>query len=180
MKIDTHDLKNQIRRDPLYRKFKEVVQLNSVRINVESLTTEVKEVSELRSKTSVKYYSSHSKQLQAVTQQNLDAQAYRSRLAEICLQSKRVISQVDRACDKIRDHINLKFAEEIKTFGRTKEERSLISNIMLRFATDYTDELEALIEMAEIVIADIDKQHYSLKLTKETVELLIHRETILS
>ena len=46
MKTDTDALKTQIKRDPTYKKFKEIVELNAVRINVESLTNEVKEVSE--------------------------------------------------------------------------------------------------------------------------------------
>jgi carboxyl-terminal processing protease len=43
-----------------------------------------------------------------------------------------------------------------------------------------SDDFGTLIEMAELIIADIDKQHYSLKLTKESVELLVNRESILS
>lgn len=180
MKIDTTDLKFQVRKDPLFRRFKEVVDLNSQRINVESLINEVKEVSEMRTRTAVKYNQTPSELIKALVQENLTAQAYRSRLAEICLQATRVIAQIDRACDKIRDHINLKYLEEIKSLGRTKDERALISNTVLRFATNYTDELGTLIEMAELIIADIDKQHYSLKLTKESVELLVNRESILS
>lgn len=180
MKTDTDALKTQIKRDPIYKKFKEIVELNAVRINVESLTNEVKEVSEIRSRTSVKYNETPSQLIRAVLQENLLAQSYRSRLSEICLQATRVISQVSRACDKIRDHINLKFADEIKVFGRTKDDRAIIANTMLRFALNYTGELETLVLMAESIISDIDKQHYSLKLTKESLELLINRENILS
>lgn len=180
MKTDANSLIREIKRDPKFKEFRDVITLNSKRLGVEALTTEIKEISELRSKTSVKYNGSTLETLNAVLKENLEAQAYRSRLSEICLQSKRIITQVNRACDNMTNRISINYSEEIKAFGRTKEDRSMISKNVLQFAYDYISELEGLIDIAQLIISDIDKQHYSLKLTKESIELLIHRESILS
>jgi hypothetical protein len=50
---------------------------------------------------------------------------------------------------------------------------------LLRKAYDYISNLESVVEMAEVVIADIDKQHYSLKLTLDALNLHVSREHIL-
>jgi hypothetical protein len=49
----------------------------------------------------------------------------------------------------------------------------------LRSAYDFISSLESVVEMAEIVIADIDKQHYSLKLTLDALNLHVNKEHIL-
>lgn len=174
------NLQDKIREDEQYIKFMRVITMNAKRINVETLIDEVKEITEMRTRTSVAYDKSPRKMLTAIVQENLKAQSYRSRLSEISLQSTRVVAQINNASAKMRDYINLTFNEEIKKLGRSKDDRAVISNVMLSKSIKYVDSLEALIEMAGIVISDIDKQHYSLKLAKETVELLIQRESILS
>ena len=162
------------------KKFKEVIELNSARIGIESTSTEIKEIAELRTKTSVRFKQSTLETIRGVLTENLEAQAYRTRLSEICLACKRVIAHVNKACKNMKTRIHLNYSEEIKTFGRSKEDRELISNTALRFAYDFVYDLESLIEMAQLIISDIDKQHFSLKLTKEALELCVHRESILT
>lgn len=172
------ELKDRIQSDEKYAKFITTIRTNKQRINVNVLMDEIRDISEIRAKSSLAF-APKEKLLQALLEENLKAQAYRSRLAEICVQSNRIISKLEIAVSKMKDHINVNYYEEIKSLGRTKEERNYVIVSLLGEATQYIDSLKDMIKMAEIVIMDIDKQHYSLKLTLDALNLHVSKEHIL-
>jgi hypothetical protein len=152
--------------------------MNMERININTLMDEIRDVAELRTKTSLAFCAKQ-ELLKKLMEENLKAQAYRSRLSEICVQSSRITVKLGMACEKLSDYVNVTYADEIRSLGRTKEERSVVVNSLLRSAYDFISSLESVVEMAEIVIADIDKQHYSLKLTLDALNLHVNKEHIL-
>lgn len=172
------ELRSKIKKDEQYKKFASIIKMNIERINVTALMDEIRDIAELRTKTSLAFCAKN-ELLKNLMEENLKAQAYRSRLSEICVQSSRITAKINIACEKLRDYINVTYSEEIKVIGRTKEERNVVVNSLLHQAAEFTSGLESAVEMAEIVIADIDKQHYSLKLTLDALNLHVNKEHIL-
>ena len=125
------------------------------------------------------YTSQKSDLLKSILEENLKAQAYRSRLSEICIQCTRITAKIKIASEKLKDYIQVTYSESIKESGRTKEERSIVVNSLLHEANAYINRISSVVEMAEILIADIDKQHYSLKLTLDALSLHVNKEHIL-
>ena len=176
--MSMRELRTKIKRDEQYKKFSAVINMNMERININALMDEIRDTAELRTKTSLAFCAKN-ELLKKLMEENLKAQAYRSRLSEICVQSSRITAKLSMACEKLSDYVNVTYADEIRSLGRTKEERSVVVNSILRSAYDFISSLESVVDMAEIVIADIDKQHYSLKLTLDALNLHVNKEHIL-
>lgn len=171
-------LRAKIKKDEQYKKFADTIRMNVERINTSNLMDEIRDIAEIRTKTSL-VFTAKTELLKKLMEENLKAQGYRSRLSEICVQASRISAKIDVACEKLRDYINVTYSEEIKNIGRTKEERNMVANSLLQQAYEFTSGMESAVEMAEIVIADIDKQHYSLKLTLDALNLHVNKEHIL-
>lgn len=171
-------LRSKIRKDVKYKKFEQIIEMNVERLNVNNLLDEIGDIAEIRTKTALVFNQS-SDSIKQIIDQNLKAQAYRSRLSEICVQCNRISSLVNLACEKIKDYINVTYSKEISSIGRTKEERGTVISSLMHTALEFISGLNSVIEMAEIIIADIDKQHYSLKLTIDALNLHVNKEHIL-
>lgn len=171
-------IRMQVKKDEQYKKFIAVVNMNIELVNTSNLMDEVRDIAEIRTKSSIKFSAKESL-LKNLMEENLKAQAYRSRLAEICVQSGRITGKLRIACDKLKDYINVTYSEEIQSFGRTKDERGVLVASLLSSAFEFISNLDSVVLLASIVITDIDKQHYSLKLTLDALNLHVNKENIL-
>lgn len=172
------DLKNQIALDKKFKRYKEIVEMNYERINPTNLVDEIRDVAEIRTKTTLSK-APRTDLLKHLIDENLRAQAYRSRLSEICVQCARVSAQLTNANDKIKDWISIKYGEELKQCGRTKDERMVVINALLRPSLELVKSLELVTSMALVIIQDIDKQHYSLKLTVDSLNIHVTKEHLI-
>lgn len=172
-----HELREQIKRDKKYKKFMTIIEMNQERINPTHLIDEIRDIAEIRTKTSLK--SGNPDLVKALIHENLKAQAYRSRLSEICVTSARISSQLHKACEQLKDWIAVQYSDELKSCGRTKDERMVVVQSLLRPATEIVKSLELVVSMASTIMTDIDKQHYSLKLTLDGLNLHVNKEHLL-
>ena len=171
------ELRRKIKLDEKYIRFSSLVQLNKTRINIASVMDEIRDIAEIRTKSSLKY-TMDSGLLAALMKENLNAQAYRSRLSEVCVTCSRISAKLESACEKVSSYLNVRFNDEIKLLGRTQAERGAVIQLLLQDAYEFIGGMSAIVEMSEIIIADIDKQHYSLKLTLDAMNLHVNKEHI--
>jgi hypothetical protein len=171
------ELRRKIKQDEKYIRFNSVIEMNKTRINVSSIMDEIRDIAEIRTKSSLKYNMDGS-MLASLMKENLNAQSYRSRLSEVCVTCSRITAKIDTACEKLSSYLNVRFNVEIQGLGRTKDERGAVVKLLLQDAYEFMNGMAAIVEMAETVIADIDKQHYSLKLTLDAMNLHVNKEHI--
>lgn len=177
--MNIKEIQSQIKKDKHFKKFSSIINTHIEHTNPMNLIDEIRDISEIRTKTSVLYTSQKSDLLKSILEENLKAQAYRSRLAEICIQCTRIVAKIKSASEKLKDYIHVNYNESIQECGRTKEERAMVVNSLLYEANAYINRISSVVEMAEILISDIDKQHYSLKLSIDALNLHVNKEQIL-
>jgi len=72
----------------------------------------------------------------------------------------------------------MEYREYLKQF-RTKEERTLVMEIALKTFIKYVGKLYEVKEVVILVIQDIDKAHYSLKLSVDAIKNSMDKEKFL-
>ncbi len=106
---------------------------------------------------------------------NTNDQSIRGRLTEIVMQCVKASSSLSDAVDAMRYHLLISYGDELKSI-RTKEERVQIVNMALITFTKYTQKIDVLKEMAQMVVVDIDKGAWALRSSIEALKLHTNRE----
>jgi anaerobic ribonucleoside-triphosphate reductase len=138
------------------------------------LQEEVEQIHEMRRVRNLKLKTSNF--VDDIIQANVQDQSNRSRLVEIMMKSRTSQRKLEQALDPLVEHILIEYAAQLKTV-RTKEERKQYINTALAKFYKHIYKAEALYEQAELVVLDIDKAGYSLKLTVEALKISSQKET---
>lgn len=145
-----------IRKDEVYVRFKRILA-NASQLDLDKLYEEIKTLHSGRTMRGLKSSVSPKKIIGATLQD----QSYRSRLVEINLLMTREYAALKAAYDATKDHLNSKFGKDIgvrSIADRDAYWRSKLSKAVMRI-----DKLANMIELAEMVIEDIDKAGYAAK-----------------
>lgn len=97
--------------------------------------------------------------------------AYRSRVAEILFKATRTKHLITSRINNLRDILNLQYKDLLYSVYRTQADRNMFLDQNMREFSTYSDSLTKLIESARIVVDDIDKAAWSLKLILEAVSV---------
>lgn len=108
--------------------------------------------------------------IEKIVDASIRDQSYRSRLTEISVQCYRSASSLQDALDAMRSHILFTFSSQMKVI-RTKDERLQVIDLAMAPLLKHVRQCDRLKTTAEMVIGDIDKAAWSLKLLVSSYEL---------
>lgn len=150
----------------LKKAFDELPQFN---LPLEELLTEIESLNRLRLVRSLS--SSSPDFVDKVIRASLNDQSVRSRLTEILSECLKASRALESAIDIFTDYALAHYEESLKSI-RTKQERQTAVRSSLSDFRRYLDKVEHVRDAARLLIEDIDKSSWTLKLTIEALKLI--------
>lgn len=168
-------LRITMKKDKRYKRMRESFdRLPMFQLPIESL---IKEVETLHKMREIRRLNTEDTGfVDSLIKANTSDQAIRGRLTEVIMACVRGASQLEKATRALRNHLLFTFTSELRSY-RTKEERQQVVEMVLVPFRDYIDQISVLKEITELVVTDIDKGAWSLKLTTSALELHGRRES---
>lgn len=157
-----------LKKDSRYKRLKET--FNSIpifRMPVDQYIKEVESIHKLREIRRLN--TSDPSFIDKVIKANVSDQGHRSRLTEIQMGCIKYISTLQNAIDSLRQHLLLTYSTELRSL-KTKEERLGVVNIALRTFIRAIENVMQLKELSQLVVFDIDKASWSLRLTVDAIK----------
>lgn len=169
MKRDLKPIRDRLRNDSRCKRLLSIFQDSSIyKIPFDNLHTEVMEIHKTRS---IRYLNRNDGRfIEKIVDASLRDQANRSRLSEIAMQCYRAQSSIEEALEPLQEYLIMTYGPEI-SFVRTKEERKQLVEMALRPFYKFVSQCSTLRNLIEIVVMDIDKAAWSLKLLISAYEL---------
>lgn len=137
------------------------------------LTDEVRTMHETRRVRNLKTKTSNF--VDDIIKANLQDVSFRSRLVEIMMTARSSQRKLEQALDPMVEYVMVEYAPQLKTV-RTKDERKQYIRTALAKFYKHIAKAEALYEIAEMVVFDIDKAAYGLKLTVDALKISSQKE----
>ena len=167
------DLKDDARVTRLRETFTTLPIFN---INVRQLTDEIASTHKIRE---VRRLNSQEPGfLTQLLKANTDDQATRSRMTEILVECGRAISKLDKTLDYLTQYLITTYTYELRAF-KTKEERQYIIHAVLRQFRDYMADVQSLKDTALLIVSDIDKAAWSMKLSVAVMQIHSDKEHLI-
>lgn len=169
MKRDLTPLRDTLRKDARCRRLHKLFQeLPLYQVPADDWLTEIERIHKSRA---IRFLNTGSPRfIEAVVDASVRDQADRSRLTEISMQCYKAESTLSEAVDTLRDYLLLTYSSEL-SFVRTKEERVKIVNLALAPFLRFVQRAHRVTSMADLVIKDIDKGSWSLRLLVDSYKL---------
>lgn len=175
VRSDISSVVKLLRADPRYKKLRHLFGTSPLyTIPLDKLSTEISSVHATRLVRRLN--AMDSKIVQNIINASIHDQSVRSRLAEILITLIRSKSTLSDALESLRHYYLTSYQIELRQF-RTKEERIMILNMVLRTFDSYITNVDVVRASAEIVIADIDKAAWALRATVDAMKIHAARET---
>lgn len=162
MKRDISSIVEDIRADSRYKRLKKDLSENSLfQLAFASLTKEVETIHKTRN---IRYISfKEGKFLEHLVEASLRDVAARSRISEIVVQCTKAKTVLERASEALSDYLILTYGDQIR-FAKTKEERSRVIRLAMKPFIMKLNELESLIAVCQVIVQDIDKAGFAMKM----------------
>jgi hypothetical protein len=160
--------KETLKTDERYKSYRRIVKNVQQSINIEKLRAELLRLHAGR-KSRTLFLSRPG--VDTVNEANLQDSAYRSRMAEIYVETEYQLGLLDEAIDKIRKHILHEYHDSVEGL-RTKGERVSFADQYITGGLALKHALKRLISTADVLIKDIDQTGYSFKNTLKSLEIL--------
>lgn len=169
MKRDLDPLKEKLRKDSRVRRLaKAFDELPLYRIPVKDLLKEVETIHKTRS---VRYLSTNNpKFLEKIVDASVHDQSQRSRLTEISAQCMVAKASLEDALDPMREYLLIAYASDL-TFLRTKDERRAFIDMALSTFNRFLNRITTLSNVCELIVKDIDKAAFSLRLQLDSFKI---------
>lgn len=169
MKRDLSPIRTKLREDKRCQRLLTIFQESSIyKIAFEELTKEVMDIHKTRS---IRFLSrSEGRFIEQIVDASLRDQSNRSRLAEISMQCFRAAASLEEALVPLQEYLIMTYGPEM-SFVRTKDERKQLVEMALRPFYKFIGQSKTLRSLTDIVIVDIDKGSWSLKLLISAYEL---------
>lgn len=163
-------LKSDKRVERLFTMFDE---LPVYKLPIKQLKAEIETIHSVRAS---RFLNQHDpKFLEKIIDASIDDSSKRSRLVEISLQCFKSGNSMSEALEKMRRYLLMTYSDDIY-FARTKDERLHIVDTVLEPLFRFVAQTQAISKMADMVISDIDKTGYSLKLNVEAYKIHFGRK----
>ena len=169
MKRDLKPLREKLRNDSRCQRLKTLFQeLPLYQVPVDDYLKEIEQIHKGRS---IRFLTQSSPRfIEAVVDASLLDQANRSRLTEISMHCYKAESTLGEALDNLKTYLLLAYSADL-SFIRTKDERMQILNITLAPFIKFMKEVAKVRAVADMVISDVDKGAWSLKLLVSAYQL---------
>ncbi len=174
LRKDYSQLKDIIREDNRYKRLKESFDENKLfHMPIEQYLKEVESAHQIRPVRVLNPSDSHF--VDKLISANTSDQSTRSRLTAIMMECVRASSTLQAATDSFREYVLMVYAEDLKSL-RTKDERMMLINATLSPFLRYVTKVNTLRDTIKLVVDDIDKACWSLKLSVEAYKIHSQRE----
>lgn len=169
MKRDLRPIREKLRNDRRCQRLLGIFNDSAIyRLAFESLTAEVMDIHRTRA---VRFLSRNDGRfIEKIVDASLRDQANRSRLAEISMQCFRAQASLEEALTPLQEYLLMTYGPEM-SFVRTKDERKQLVEMALRPFYKFISQTQRLRELTDIVISDIDKAAWGLRLLVNAYEL---------
>lgn len=157
-----------LKEDDKYKSFRRIVRNIGEQVNTEKMREEI-----LRLHAGRKVRTLYLKRpgVDAVVDAALQDSSYRSRIAEIRIETDYHRGLLEEAVDKMRKHVVHEFSAQVSGL-KTKGERMSFADQFLQKGVTLLYKFERLTAMADTVIKDIDQSGYTLKHVVDSMEVL--------
>lgn len=171
MKRDLRPIREKLRSDKRCQRLLGIFNESAIyKIAFNSLTEEVMDIHKTRSVRFLSRNGNDGRFIEKIVDSSLRDQANRSRLAEISMQCFRAQASLNEALEPLQEYLIMTYGPEM-SFVRTKDERKQLVEMALRPFYKFISQCGTLRQLTDIVISDIDKAAWSLKLLVSTYEL---------
>lgn len=169
MKRDLTPLRDKLRKDARCRRLNKLFQeLPLYQVPADDWLSEIERIHKARA---IRFLNtSNPRFIESVVDASVRDQADRSRLTEISMQCYKAESTLHEAVDTMRDYLLLTYSSDL-AFVRTKEERVKVINLALAPFLRFIERAQRVTNMADLVIKDIDKGSWSLRLLVDSYKL---------
>jgi hypothetical protein len=159
--IDLESFLNDLKEDPKFKKFRLILKNTRERMKIERDRNRTSRAMHGRKQFSPKA-------LMEATANDLSA---RARLVEIRVRATIHMDLLEDACDALRNHVYTEYHEEVRKYGSAEQRKALIERVQ-GTARTFIVEGQALIDMLDQIIKDIDAASFHLRNMMETMKLL--------
>lgn len=167
--IDLEELFAQVQKDPKFKKFRLILKTTREKLKIERDRNEALGLMANRSSRSLHGRKQFSpKAIMEATANDLSA---RARLVEIRVKAKIHMDLMEDACEAIKDHLLTEYNEDMRKYSTVEQRKALISRIQ-GTARSFVVEGNALIDLLDQIIKDIDQASYHLRYLTDMIKTL--------
>lgn len=163
------DFVEEIRDDSQYKKFKDILKQVRTKLNPEKDRNEALALH--ASRTGRTLYGKKQFSGKSIMEASMQDLANRARLVEIRVQASIQISLLAEAVKRIRRYIMTEYADELKAYS-TQASRTAMVDRIIHSALETVAEGEALLELLDTLVKDLDQGGYSLRNCISVLQLL--------
>lgn len=150
----------EIRNDPQYKKFQDLLLAVQKRIDIDRLYKETMALHESRTSRSLRDGDRYSPE--KLIDANLVDLSARSRLVKIRATNAKQLSHLQEGMKAMHRYISTQYDEDLKDY-RTKEQRAAVIDRVLKAANEFMAECESLGNIIDMVIKDIDQGSHAMR-----------------
>lgn len=158
----------EIRNDPVYRTFKEMFERVQQQINTDKDYKEVVMLHESRTSRNLRGGDRYSPE--KLIDANLVDLSVRSRLVRIRAKSTKQIAHLESGMEAVGNHVMTEYAEDLRDYKTEAQRRALIARVM-KAAKAFVADVEAVNNVIDSIIKDIDQASYHLKASVDLLKL---------
>jgi hypothetical protein len=174
MSTTLNKLRVKVKTDPLWQRFSDIID-QSYKPGYELL---IDEVSTLHKTRSVRVLGAVARPTgKKLADAAMRDQSARSRCVEICMEITRNRNYLATSMTTLSSHINAKYGSFLADQGvRAITERKAIIESLFGKAQRKLEELDTIVEIAQLVIDDVDKAAWAISRTVASLEIAMARE----
>lgn len=164
------ELRKEIRKDAKYIRLREAFEtLPQFQLPIEEMHKEIHTTHKTRS---IRRLNTHAKDfIDKVVEAAAGDINARGRLTEIMVVSLKASRQLNIAIETLSDYLVSKYGDRLRRIASTKGERDKFIETLLRDFIVYSKKADTLRESAALVITDIDKDGYGLRVIVDTMRI---------
>lgn len=164
------DLKKLIRKDPKYIRLRESFEtLPQFQLPIEEMHKEILTTHKTRS---IRRLNTRANDfIDKVVEAAAGDINSRGRLTEIMVVALKASRQLKLAIETLSDYLIAKYGDNLRRVASTKGERDKFIETLLRDFVNYVAKADTLREAAALVITDIDKDGYGLRVIVDTLRI---------
>jgi hypothetical protein len=167
--MDLDAFLGELKGDDEYKKFREILRNTRTKLNIEKDRTEAFVLMSGRSARSL-----HGKKQfspRALMEASANDLSARARLVEIRMRAKVHIDLLAEAGEALKAHIFTEYSDIMRLVGTSEHKKALVDRVQ-KTAKTLIAEANALIELLDQIIKDIDSASFQLRNIMETLKLL--------
>lgn len=169
------ELKRRLKQDETWQKYRRIVQ-HSWDESFDTFLDEIQKMHKGRAIRILGLDSSHPSGKKLAKAAMVD-QAYRSRCVEIVMTITRNKNNLKYAIDTIKKHIEANYRSDLINLGiRGVTDRKQAVASLLAIATRKLSDMDTIIEIADMVIRDIDQATWSIKHAVDSLQIATKRQ----